>query len=92
MQARYAKQGFRLIAVNLDKDRQLVDEFLQTYPTNFTIAYDPEGKLAKQYGLKGMPSSYLIGRDGSIKMTHVGFSEKDKHHLELAIKNELKQE
>lgn len=92
MQARYEKQGLRLIAVNLDKDRQLVDQFLQTYPTNFTIAYDPEAKLAKQYGLKGMPSSYLIGRDGSIKMTHVGFSEKDKQRLEQAIKNELKQE
>jgi len=91
MQERYGDQGFKIIAVNLDKDRQLVDQFLKTYRANFTIAYDPEGLLASQFGLKGMPGSYLIGRDGQLKLKHLGFRGKDKNKLEMSIKNELKQ-
>lgn len=91
MHRRYGDQGFKIIAVNLDKDRQLLDRFLKTYMADFTIAYDPEGLLASQFGLKGMPGSYLIGRDGQLKLKHLGFREKDKNKLEMSIKNELKQ-
>lgn len=82
----YADQGFEVLAINLDKDRKLANEFLEQMKVNFLIAFDESGKSAAEYKLKGMPSSYLIGRDGKVYASHIGFRERDKAQLEQAIK------
>jgi peroxiredoxin len=89
MQERYAAQGFRVIAVNVDKERGLADEFLRKVPANFTIVYDPEGELASRYQLIGMPSTFLITRDGSIHQRHVGFLLSKQKHYEAEIRQLL---
>lgn len=89
MKKRYAEQGFAIVAVNLDKERALADEFLKLMDVNFTVAFDASGNSASKYKLRGMPSSYLIGRDGKVHASHIGFREKDKKELEQAIKNLL---
>lgn len=86
----YADQGFEIVAVNLDSDRKLADEFLKEMAINFIVAFDETGQTASQYKIKGMPSSYMIGRDGQVYSSHIGFREKDKQKLEQAIKNLLK--
>ncbi len=86
---RYAEKGFEVVAVNLDKDRKLADEFLKVMDVNFVVAFDESGDSASSYKLKGMPSSYLIGRDGKLYASHIGFREKDKNKLEQAIKELL---
>ena len=85
----YAEKGFEVVAVNLDKDRKLADEFLKVMDVNFVVAFDESGEVASNYKLKGMPSSYLIGRDGKLYASHIGFREKDKNKLEQAIKELL---
>lgn len=90
LQQRFGKQGLKIIAVNVDKEQELMKKFLAEVPAEFTIAYDPEGLLAEQYQLKGMPSSYLIDRNGNLKKTHVGFRERDIAAMEELIKQELK--
>ncbi len=89
MKKRYADQGFEILAVNLDKDRALADAFLGRMKVNFIVAFDESGKTASEYKLRGMPSSYLIGRDGKIYASHIGFREKDKVQLEQAVKSLL---
>lgn len=89
MQKRYADQGFAIVAVNLDKERALADEFIKQVQANFTVAFDASGSSAEKYKLRGMPSSYLIGRDGKVHASHIGFREKDKDKLEQVIKNLL---
>jgi len=91
MQEKYDDAGFRVIGVNLDKERELADEFLQTVPVNFQLVYDPEGKLASQYQLLGMPNSFMIGRDGMIQQRHVGFMESKLAEYEEQILQLLKQ-
>lgn len=90
MQSRYRKQGFRVITVNLDKDRKLARDFLRRHRTNFPVVYDPQARIAKRYGVKAMPSSYLIDRHGRIVRVHLGFRESDAAKLEARIKRQLK--
>lgn len=89
MKKQYADQGFEILAVNLDKERKLADEFLQAADVNFKVAFDETGESASRYKLRGMPSSYLIGRDGKIYASHIGFRDNDRTQLEQAIKNLL---
>ncbi len=86
---RYADKGFEVVAINLDKDRKRANTFLQTMNVNFLVAFDESGDSASKYKLKGMPGSYLIGRDGKLYASHIGFREKDKAKLEQAIKKLL---
>lgn len=88
MQNEYKDQGFTVISVNLDAEYELAQEFLEQTPANFIVVYDPQGLSAKQYKLRGMPSSYLIGRDGSLKKDHIGFFTERKSIYEQEI-NEL---
>jgi peroxiredoxin len=85
LQATYQSQGLEIIAINLDKDRALADAFLEKVTVDFTVAFDPKGDTAKIYQLRGMPTSFLIGRDGKIYATHIGFRETDKLKLKQAV-------
>lgn len=89
MKAIYQDQGLEVVAVNLDKDKKLADAFLQENKVNFIIAFDQSGDTATAYKLQGMPSSYLIGRDGKLYASHIGFREEDKSKMEQAIKRLL---
>lgn len=90
MQQRYGAQGFKVIAINLDKEKALREKFIEMVPAKFTIAYDPDGKVAEKYGIQGMPSSYLIDRNGNISARHLGFRDKDSAELEQKIQSLLK--
>ncbi len=89
MKAAYKDKGFEVVAVNLDKERELADAFLKQVDVNFIVAFDESGDTAAEYKLRGMPSSYLIGRDGKLYASHIGFREKDKSKMEHAIKQLL---
>jgi cytochrome c biogenesis protein CcmG, thiol:disulfide interchange protein DsbE len=90
IQHRYAGDGLKVVAVNLDKDRELADKFLSKVKADFEVAFDQEGEIASRYKLKGMPSSYLITRDGQVYASHIGFRDQDKDRLEQAIQSLLK--
>jgi len=85
MQEKYASQGLEVIAINLDKERTKAKHFLEALPAGFTVAYDPEGAVAEHYQVSVMPSSYLIGRDGTVVGRHRGFHSRDEAKLEQKL-------
>ncbi len=85
MQQRYADRGLKIVAVNLDSENDKAREFISATHPNFTIAFDPEGKVAEQYEVMGMPSSYLIDRHGKLHSSHIGFRTRDRAELEKSI-------
>lgn len=91
MQERYGERGFKVIAINLDKETELAARFLKDVPAQFTIAYDPEGKVADLYKVQAMPSSYLIDRQGNLHSTHLGFKQNKADDMEMEIRQLLSQ-
>jgi len=85
MHQKYADRGLVIIAVNVDKKITEAEKFLERYPADFRIAYDPEPSLAREYGVETLPSTFLIGRDGQIASQHVGFKVKRQEEYEAAI-------
>ncbi|HET9950512.1 MAG TPA: TlpA disulfide reductase family protein [Candidatus Eisenbacteria bacterium] len=86
MYARYSGKGFTIVAVNLDKERGLAEEFLGKHNVAFPVAFDPSGKTAKAYQVWGMPTSFLVGPKGEILSTHMGFDPKNSAAFEAAIR------
>lgn len=90
MQAKYADDGLVIVAVNLDNDLDEARAFLQRYPADFKIAYDSDRSLARGYGVQVMPTSYLIGRDGTVVASHLGFKNAKADEYEASIISALK--
>ncbi len=70
----YRARGVEVIAVNLDERRKDADAFLQDHPHEMTVLFDPKGVSPVAFGVKGMPSSFVIDRAGTIRFTHMGYS------------------
>ena len=90
MQANYGDQGFTVVAINLDQEKALAERFIAATGPKFTIAFDPEGGSAERYQVQGMPSSYLIDRNGEIHSRHIGFRDKETTRVESEIRALLK--
>ena len=91
MQSLYGREGFKVIAINLDESRSKADKFLQQIPANFDIAFDPQGNTAEAYKVKAMPSSYLIDKNGNVVHANLGFRGDDEDKLETKIRNLIHQ-
>lgn len=85
MHQKYSKDGLVILAVNLDKEHKLAQQFLSQIPAQFLVTYDPEGNIAKNYKIPGMPTSYLINRAGELKIAHQGFHLDKKTSYEAEI-------
>jgi|WetSurMetagenome_2_1015567.scaffolds.fasta_scaffold192437_2 cytochrome c biogenesis protein CcmG, thiol:disulfide interchange protein DsbE len=89
MQAKYSAKGFKVVAVNLDAKNDDAMKFLAQNPANFTVAFDSKGQTPKVFGVKGMPTSFLIDKSGKILAVHLGFKPADKEEMENRIQKAL---
>lgn len=91
MREKYGDDGLVIIGVNVDRDRSEAERFLAEYPADFTIFYDTEGRYASEYGVEAMPSSYVFGRDGELRVRHLGFKVQKQDEYEAALAAALKE-
>ena len=70
MKQRYADKGFEVVAVNLDKDRKLADEFLKVMDVNFVLAFDEDGVSASSYKTTtlGLKYGYALGSNSELSV------------------------
>jgi len=73
MLKKYADKGLVIIAINLDKNKADMDDFLKSHPATFVILRDASNKLVSQVKIPTMPSSFLLDRDGKVHAFHRGF-------------------
>lgn len=88
---KYGKDEFEVIGISVDKSESNVAEFLKKRPVSFTILTNTKDGVAEAYSLPGMPTGFIIGKDGVIKYRHVGFSKAFLPVYEREIIELLKQ-
>ena len=90
LRERYGSQGLTIIGVNLDAEHGDAEKFLREVPIAFDVLYDPQGKLAEQFGVQGMPSTFVFDRDGKLVRTLLGFRSNHSGEHEAAIQDLLR--
>jgi cytochrome c biogenesis protein CcmG/thiol:disulfide interchange protein DsbE len=83
--AQYKERGFEVIAINVDSPVEDGREFLLDTPLDYLIAADTENEVLEQYGVRGMPTSFLIDSEGVVRMVHMGFRDNDIELIEAAV-------
>ena len=74
-----------MVAISVDYVDEDALDFLSRYPVDYPVAIDKTGDSGRAFAVSGMPSGYLIGRDGLIREIHVGFSKGDEEALRAQI-------
>ena len=83
LQKRYAAQGFTIIGISEDNTAQPVEEFYKEFQMNYPVALGNE-RLEELYGgMQGLPTTFIIGRDGRIYAKHVGATDPEVFETEI---------
>ena len=80
-------ENFTVIAINQMEDPDHVFAYtgqLDVDPT-FTILYDTDSKVSNSFGVKGLPTTYLIDKQGNIRYRAIGGREFDHPEVEKQI-------
>jgi peroxiredoxin len=65
-------KGFVVLAVNMEESAKTVRPFVQQLKLSFPIVLDTEGAVTRDYGVRALPVSFLVGRDGNIRWRAIG--------------------
>lgn len=75
----FSDQAFEIIAINTGEPADKVIKFknqLET-PLTFPILLDKKGRSFKEFGLRGLPMSYLFDKQGNLLETIAGEQDWD---------------
>ncbi len=78
-------ERFAILAISLDEDPKDASDFLEKHPVSYTVLSDPDGATAEAWGLKAMPTSFLLDGSGELVEAYPGF---ETSHLEV-IRNDI---
>lgn len=81
-------RGLSIVAVSVDEPSALrggvpglveeVREFARGFDLTFTVLYDPSGGIQSRYQVNGLPTTFIIDRDGRIHRKVLGAAEWDE--------------
>lgn len=71
---RYQDQGLRLLGVSVDRraDHDAVIEFVEEFGVSYDIALDPDALSRDLFRARGLPTSVLIDREGTVAFSWIG--------------------
>ena len=61
-------QGFKLLAINVGEELFEIKRFLETFdpPLDFPILIDPNMQVANAWGVRGVPTTYVVDQRGRL--------------------------
>ena len=63
---------FVVLAVDVQEDAKKIKSFMKDNKISFPVYLDKDGKISYQYGVRGIPTTYIIGPDWKIVGRAVG--------------------
>ena len=69
---RYHKDGFVLLAISVDADPRVVRPYVAEHRFTFPVVLDSKMEVANAYGVRALPASFIIDRDGTLAAMAIG--------------------
>jgi len=70
----YHAVGFELLGVNIDDVADKAVDMANTLGVTFPVLFDEEKSVRRLYHVSTMPTTLLIGRDGTVRYVHKGYT------------------
>lgn len=82
---------FEIIAINVDEDTEDGLKFLEKHPVDYPVLADPDGRIGIPWGIRTLPRSFLLDRDGRVIATYKSFKKGDEVKMQQEITALLEQ-
>jgi cytochrome c biogenesis protein CcmG, thiol:disulfide interchange protein DsbE len=69
---KYKGDGFIVLAIDQEETPEIVRPFVYDYGITFPVWIDEEYQAERAFNTLGLPSSYVIDRDGRVRLMWVG--------------------
>jgi len=60
----YTIQGLVVLGINYREGTQIIQRYAKELDLTFPLLLDPKGEIARSYGVIGLPTTFLVSRDG----------------------------
>lgn len=87
---KHRAEGFQVIGINVDEDVEAARQFAKDYGIEFPLVRDSDRAVSKAYRVVGYPSHYLVGRDGRVHFSALGFTEDDALAVTVEVETLLR--
>lgn len=84
---KYKDEGVRFVGIAVDDNETSARGFIERYKITYPNAIDADNRLAAQYEIFAIPTTYVLDKEGWLTFTHRGAITRGR--LEGAIKNVL---
>ncbi|MFQ5543579.1 MAG: peroxiredoxin family protein [Nitrospiria bacterium] len=88
---KYKTVGLEILGVNIDKTTAEARRMSNAFAISFPVLLDPSGKVSDLYGIRSMPTTYVIGKGGMVRHIHWGFGPDEPGRYEKEIRSLLKE-
>lgn len=78
---RLKDKGLVILAVDLREGPELVKPFMEEFGLDFPVLLDRTGSVGARYGVRSIPTTYIIDRDGIIVAGRIGGQEWDSDEV-----------
>lgn len=87
----FKDRGFVLLAVSVDAEGEVVVRpFIRERKFTYPIGLDPKMALAGRYGVRALPSSFLVDKRGTLVARAIGPREWDSAEAHAVIESLLR--
>jgi peroxiredoxin len=69
---KYKDKGLVVLAVNIGQERDAVVKFVNGIKISYPVLLDPRAMVTKRYGVTGLPITFIIDRNGTIRQKILG--------------------
>jgi thiol-disulfide isomerase/thioredoxin len=88
LQEAMAGYQFKIVAISLDEDDKTVTDFIKREKYSFSVFIDKTGSVGQLFVGQGIPTTYLVGKDGNAIGGVVGSRQYDSSSF-IALMKEL---
>lgn len=85
--AKYGDRGFQVVAVSGDGpvDAAKVAPYVKSQQFTFAVVRDEDGEIRRNFQVEVFPTTFLVGRDGTILHRQVGYRRGDEKILDARL-------
>lgn len=81
---KYKKDGFEILGINLDTgNHEKVRTFIEKNQINYTVAKGNENTVRSFGGITGIPTTFVVNREGYILEKFIGLRSKEVFETEI---------
>ncbi|MBJ6360185.1 peroxiredoxin family protein [Paenibacillus sp. GCM10012307] len=84
----YKDKDFVMLAISIGEEKETVEQFIRDTGYSFNVLLDPDKSVSREYGIKPIPVSLFIDREGRIVFRKLGTmnEEQMRERIEQILK------